>query len=223
MRVCSVRFLPACFVLVAALSGLSACAVVSEMQAGLFDTTKVNLTDSAYAAADVLAQQTNSHMTHATPLRTMIITDINHPNEVTAFGAQLANQLGSRFVQLGYNVRAMPMAPSTIQASLIDAPVPLASAVGGAPQPTINNAPSGVRAVKNSATGSDCVVTGNYTRLKHSLLVSLRIIQGADQRIIAAYDYTLPLTSEIDELSMGAIEREKRKSGALQPVLVNTN
>ena len=181
---------------------LSACAVTEGLQRELFDTTKVNLTDSTYAAADMLAQQTKTHMSQNTPLRTMVLTDVSTPNETTAFGTQVANQLGSRFVQLGYNVQALPMSPGMIQSSSIGAPIPL----DGAMHPTTN------AAAKAPGKGGDCVISGNYTRMKDTLLVSLRIIRTSDQRVIAAYDYTLPMTREIDALSMTADQREKRMS-----------
>ena len=48
--------------------------------------------------------------------------------------------------------------------------------------------------------------------MKNNILVSLRIVQAPDQRIIAAYDYNVPLTGEIDKLSISAAERKKRET-----------
>jgi hypothetical protein len=151
------------------------CAVTEDIQASLFDTRKVNLTENTYAAADMLAQQTRSFMTPMTPMKLTVLSEVTSPEEVTPFGQQVANQIGSRFVQLGYNVQAMPQPPGML--NMNTAPVPLAT--GGAPQPK-------------------------------QMLISLRVIQSPDQRVIAAYDYTLPMTREIREMSMTAAERKKR-------------
>ena len=55
------------------------------------------------------------------------------------------------------------------------------------------------------------ILTGNYTRGKDTIFVSLRVIQAPDQRVVAAYDYTLPLTGELREMTMTAALREQRE------------
>ncbi len=175
------------------------CAVTQEIQTALFDTTKINLAENTYAATDMLAQQTKAHMTPMTPLRMAVISNVTAPEEVTPFGQQLANHVGSRFVQLGYNVQSMPLPPSM-------AAMPLATAMpldlSGAPQPRqMGMKPSG---------GGEALATGTYTRGKGEILVSLRVIQSPDQRIIAAYDYTLPLTREFRDMTLTAAERKNR-------------
>lgn len=174
------------------------CAVTQEIETALFDTTKVNLTENTYAATDMLAQQTRAHMTPMTPLKMAVITNVSAPDEVTPFGQQLANNVGARFVQLGYNVQSLPLPPGMV--SLSSAPLPLDQS--GAPQPRqMGMKPSG---------GGEALVTGTYMRGKNDILVSLRVIQSPDQRVIAAYDYTLPLTRELRDLTLTAAERKKR-------------
>jgi hypothetical protein len=182
---------------------VSACAVTQDIQNELFDTNKVNLTDTTYAAADMLAPQTKARVTPSTPMRVAVLTDVAYPDETTPFGTQVANALGSRFVQLGYNVQSVPMPPSMIQVFPANAPVSLIS--DGAPHPTQG-------AVKPSVgKGSECIIGGTYTRMKDSILVNLRVIQGPEQRIIAAYDYTLPMSRNVRDLSMSATERQKKE------------
>lgn len=182
---------------------LSGCAVAEEIQTTLFDTTKVNLTDSTYAATDMLAPQAKARITQNTPIRIAPLTDVATPNETTAFGNQVANQIGSRLVQLGYNVQSVAASPL----ALSDSPVVL-TPVETSAAPRVSQGP-----VKASVgRGGDCVVGGTYTRMKNNILVSLRIVQAPDQRIIAAYDYNVPLTGEIDKLSISAAERKKRET-----------
>jgi hypothetical protein len=182
---------------------LSGCAVAEEVQTTLFDTTKVNLTDSTYAATDMLAPQARARITQNTPIRIAPLTDVATPNETTAFGNQVANQIGSRLVQLGYNVQSVAAPPLALN----DSPVVLTPVEkSAAPKATQG-------AVKASVgRGGDCVVGGTYTRMKNTILVSLRIVQAPDQRIIAAYDYNVPLTGEIDKLSLSAAERKKKET-----------
>lgn len=198
--------------IVAASLWLSGCAVTEEVQSKLFDTTKVNLTDSTYAAADMLAPQTKARITQNTPIRMSVITNVATPTETTPFGTQLANQLGARFVQLGYNVQSVPMPPTIMPAGpLVLSP----NTMTAAPQATQG-------AVKPSVgKGGECVIGGTYTRMKDSILVSLRILQAPDQRIIAAYDYTVPLTRELNDLSRTAADRKKREARFINLPIIN--
>jgi hypothetical protein len=96
------------------------------------------------------------------------------------------------------------MSPVMIEAIPFGTPIPL----DGAMHPVMTTAGKASAPGK----GGDSVISGNYMRMKDTLLVSLRIIRTSDQRVIAAYDYALPLTRELDELTMTAAQRDKRQS-----------
>ena len=191
------------FFVIAAFCGLvlSGCAVVDEMKTALFEVKTVNLTESSYGAADMLAQQSKARMTTHTPLRIAMLTDVTTPYEVTAFGQQVANQLGSRFVQLGYNVQSVPLPPALMP----DLAGGQAVATGGGPQPV-------QMGVKPSTGKGDVMVTGTYVRFKNSIQVSLKMLQGADQQVIAAYDYVLPMTRDLRDSSMSEADRIQKAS-----------
>lgn len=187
------------------------CAVTEEIETALFDTTKVNLAENTYAATDMLAQQTKAHMTPMTPLKMAVIANVAAPEEITPLGQQLANHIGARFVQLGYNVQSLPLPPA--MGAMPSMPLPLDAS--GAPQPRqMGMKPSG---------GGEALATGTYTRGKKDILVSLRVIQSPDQRIIAAYDYTLPLTRELRDMALSAAERKKRDENPVGDFLGVTN
>jgi len=187
---------------------LGACVAAQEIKSALFESDEVNLTDNTYAAADMLAQQTRAFLTPMTPLRIGALVDTASPNEVTPFGQQVGNKLGARFVQLGYNVRSMAQPPFvTAQTDAMTATTggaPQAQMVGGPPQPLQMGA-------MPSAEKGEALITGNYTRGKDSIFVNLRVIQAPDQRVVAAYDYALPLTRELREMTMTAVQRERRE------------
>lgn len=175
--------------------GLAGCAVMEDVKTALFDTRTVNLTDSSYGAADMLAQQARSRMTQQTPLRIAMLTDVTTPYEVTAFGQQVANQLGSRFVQLGYNVQSVPLPPAMMP-----------ELRGG--QKAVSNSPQPVQMGLSPSDGKgEAMVTGTYARFKDSIAVSLKILQGADQQVIAAYDYVLPMTRDLRNASLSEADR----------------
>lgn len=190
---------------------MASCAVVEEVQTSLFDTTKINLADSSYAAVDMMAQQTKSRMTVHTPLKIAVLTDVTTPTETTAFGQQVSNQLGSRFVQLGYNVQSVPMQPAMIESAALDV---------GKPIPLNNGAPQAKQMGQQPTMGrGDALVTGTYTRMKDTMQVSLKILQAPDQKIIAAYDYTLPMTRDLREISMSAAERKQQDEKSMLSIL----
>lgn len=186
----------AIFGLSLALGGCVASTLVQDFKNTFVESRDINLTESTYAATDMLAQQTRAHMTPVTPVRVAIITEASAPDEMTALGRQLANNIGARLVQLGYNVQSMPIPPAMVTPA---APVPLD--VSNAPQP---------RQMGMKPGGGDALVTGTYTRGRHDIQVSLRVLQGAEQQMIAAYDYSLPLNSELREMALTAAERQRR-------------
>jgi hypothetical protein len=183
---------------------LGACAIAEELHREVFDTRKVNLTDQSYAAVDVLAQQTRPHMNAQTPLRVAVLTDVTTPTETTAFGQHIAQQVASRFVQLGYNVRAVPQGPGMV-------PGLAGQSTNQTMNPMAAPAPTQI-GMSAGAPGQDVLVAGTYTRMKDYILVSLRMMQGAENRIIAAYDFSVPMTREMNEMSISRAEKEARKT-----------
>lgn len=151
------------------------------MDTGIAGKRETVLTQSSYAAADMLIQQSRSFITPATPLEIGALTDLDNPNELTNFGNMVAQQIASRFVQLGYNVSAT--------ADLTGAP----SAMGEAP-------PSYAMPGTTAAPGR-LVITGRYAVARDAVLVNLRLIEAATGKVAAAYDYTVPKTMNIRELT----------------------
>lgn len=182
---------------------LTGCAVTEEFQREFFDRRTVNLTDSSYAAVDALTQQLRPHVSPATPLRVGELTDVATPGETTPFGRHVSTQIGSRLVQLGYNVRSAPLPPAMIPPAT-GASIP--AQTSGAPQ----KLQTGSMAPGNPQ--GETIVTGTYTRMKDHIIIALRVVQGEQGRMVGAYDYTIPMTREMREMSMSAAERAERKA-----------
>jgi hypothetical protein len=182
----------------AAVLAVSACTFTRNVETALFDHRTVNLKESAYAAADMLSQQTKVHITPRTPLNIAIPTDIKAPNEITAFGEELAAQLSARFVQLGYNVQTAPMPPDMGYQSPPPAP-------SGRP---LRPAQMGTTPM---AAGSSALLGGTYTRTDDRILVNLKVVDSASQQLLAAYDYSLPLSPDMKDMTLTDEERARKE------------
>lgn len=134
------------------------------------------LTESSYAAADMLAQQSKSFITHETPLKIGVLTDLNHPNEKTNFSRMVSEQVASRFVQLGYNI--------------IDSHV------------------LAVNQQNSTANSGYGAITGRYAVARSEVLINLRIVEIETGKVLAAYDYTLPNSRDIKELTKTQADKD---------------
>lgn len=150
------------------------------------------LTESSYGAADMLIQQSRTLISTDTPLAIGVLTDLDSPNEQTNFGRMVAEQIASRFVQLGYNVTA---APGT-----------------GEPPPSVSGAQGGYgQGGYASRQGTDkagpSVITGTYAVARNAILVNLRIVESASGKVVAAFDYPVTLTRDVRELAKTSAEK----------------
>lgn len=147
-----------------------------------------NIAQTNYAAADMLIQQSKSLVTADTPVQIGMLSDMDSPAEMTAFGRVVTGQIGARFVQLGYNVSSgdgMPMDNGGMGGGMGYAP---AGNGGGAVSGPVS-------------------ITGQYALAKKTILVNLRLIEMQGGRVLAAYDYSLPLNSDTKELARTAADK----------------
>lgn len=168
-------------VCLASLSVMSACSGTNFRP---FSPEYVNLTERSYGAADMLLQQSKNVITSETPLAIGRLTNIKRPSETNALGQIIASQIGARFVQLGYNVTTAPALDAV----------------------AINSQP----AAYVEQGGDEAMITGHYAVARKDVIVNLRIIEESSGRVLAAYDYNLPLNSDVKELM--AAEGEKSNS-----------
>lgn len=145
-----------------------------------------NVAESSYGAADMLVQQSRSFITQQTPLEIGVLTDLDNPNERTNFGQIVAEQIASRFVQLGYTVSA----PSGSGAP------PGMDAMG-------TGQPAGMMGMPGRA-----VITGRYAVARDEVLVNLRIVEADNGKVLAAYDYNVPKTRDVRELVKSQADKD---------------
>ncbi len=158
---------------------------------GLLEQPDTNLTASSYAAADMLVQQSQAHLSQDTVLALGSLADLKNPASTAPFGKTVAGQIGARFVQLGYNVH-MPDDIGTVSAG--DMPASPAAPVMKAP---LEDAPKGGVSVGNV----QAMMTGHYVQSGDKILVNLRIVDMGSGRVWGAYDYSIQMTNEIAEMA----------------------
>jgi len=147
------------------------------------------MAELTYRAADMLSQQTQAVVTRESPLQIGHINDISRPNLSPPLGKAIAGQLAARFVQLGYSVAATSFDEMNGGAPMV-APMPSSSPhYDGAYAPPPINAPA------------TAILSGHYAVADDAVLVNLRLLDIAANKVLAAYDYTIPLTRDVKELS----------------------
>lgn len=163
----------------------------------------VNLTNSNYAAADMLVQQAQGKISQNTILALGALTDLKAPANGAPFGKMVAGQVGARLVQLGYNVN-VPDDIGTVSAG--DMPASPAAPVMKAP----------LEGTAVSVGNVQAMVTGHYVRTGGDVLINLRLVDMGTGRIWGSYDYSLPVTNQInDMLSLPQDKAEGTKKSGL--------
>ena len=149
-----------------------------------------SLAESSYTATDRLMQQSRGVITPQTMLSIGTLSDLNQPGETSALGRMIAEQIAARYVQLGYNV-TVNADPGADQ--IMSGPAVPVSSLDGTSMGTSSAGPARI--------------TGQYVLAKNDILINLRVVEQGSGRVLAAYDYNLPLTSDIKELSKTAAQR----------------
>ncbi|MBY0429724.1 MAG: hypothetical protein K2Q10_00880, partial [Rhodospirillales bacterium] len=117
------------------------------------------------------------------PLLFGTFADINAMGRSSALGRTMAEQIASRFAQRGYAVTEVKLRDSL----LVDH--------GGE---FILSRDASVIAKTQDARA---VVTGTYSMANRKVFVNARVIDAWNGRVLAAYDFVLPMDREIRSLS----------------------
>lgn len=146
------------------------------------------MSNASYKAADMLAGQSLNVIGRDATIAVGTLSDVNAVETSSAFGRMVAEQVGARFTQLGYNVSEIKLR-SDISV-----------------QQTTNTAAAGEyvfsrdRMALAGLTNARAVVSGTYAVAGENVLVNLRMVDTSTSRVLGAYDYTLPLNNDIRRL-----------------------
>lgn len=166
----------ASIVLTAPLGGCVTAALVDNYAAGVFQRDDINMTDRNYAAADYLVQQGKTFIGRRDLVKAVPLKDLDEQYVTATIGKLIPEQIGVRLSQLGY---------------VVD----IADVTTGADTNYLK--PADASLSKNAKF----ILAGTYVRQQRTLDVKLRLTQLSTGRVIASYDYTLPLSREIARLA----------------------
>jgi hypothetical protein len=173
------RILPLC--LFAAVLAIGGCTPQTVLLGGgatalyIFDRPDVNLTEKNYAAADYLMQAGANFVDRNDRIKAVALQNIAEPQLSTKIGRVIAQGVGERLQQLGYNVDIAEVS------KLVENDIPYAA-------PAMNETP-------------DFILTGTYHNAKSKLEVKLRLVDARTSRAVAQFDYAMPMSHEIQAMT----------------------
>ncbi|HEY8191299.1 MAG TPA: FlgO family outer membrane protein, partial [Alphaproteobacteria bacterium] len=59
--------------------------------------------------------------------------------------------------------------------------------------------------------GASAVLGGTYTRTEDRIVVNLKVVDSASQQLLAAYDYSLPLSPDMKDMTLTQDERAQKE------------
>lgn len=152
----------------------AATGVLAATSFGVFSDPDVNLKEKNYAAADYLQSQIKNKVAYYQHIAAKPLQQADHPGVSSPLGLAISEGVGLRLQELGNKVLLHDVAPYG-NTSLYPAPVN-----------TVNAA---------------YVLNGAYIVRAKQVDVFLRIIETKSHRVVAQFDYAMPLSRELKKLS----------------------
>lgn len=161
---------------------LTACsaAFLDTSALGIFQRKDINLTEKNYAAADFLIQQGINFVNKGDLIKATPLSESNEQHKVTKIAKIIPEEAGIRLAQLGYRLDLAEVTSSP-DANYLK------------PQMIAGEEPK-------------FLIGGSYLRRRLEMDVSLRITEVKTSRVVAAFNYTLPMNRDINEISAPEIE-----------------
>lgn len=137
-----------------------------------FKRTDVNLLEKNYAAADYMATPMKEYIDRTDLIAVRPLMQTDNVEITSPLGLKVSEDIGLRFMQLGFTV-ALNEVASGANAGLYAAPKSSPAFIFG----------------------------GHYLRGRDNLDVHLRVTDAKTGQVVSAFDYAVPVTREIEELS----------------------
>ncbi len=167
------------------LSSLPGCTPYNMLDTGIFTGDKADLTETSNAAADMMIQQVRLNLKHNEPIYIEPLMALNTKNVRSANGLP----------------RDMPIAPAAVPMQPeTDLAPPFGTLISG--QVAARFAQLGLNVTGPAAPRniSSATLGGYYARAHGRVLVTLRLTNSSSGMLLASYDYSMPLTREIQDL-----------------------
>ncbi len=176
------------------------------------------LRESSYAAADMLSQYADVHIGKYKPIAIETIAMKGREDIEVPIGALIADQVSIRLSQLGYNVINRPNPKIIVKEPEVKESKKSEEKKGllaklGLSDFIVEEEEKPVSMAYITKVEKGIVLTGIYNTTRTKLIVSLKIINKDNNKIIAAYEYILPLSRDMRELAKIPWE----KKGFLHP------
>lgn len=139
---------------------------------GFFKRTDVNLLEKNYAAADYMATPMKEFIDRLDLIVIKPLTETDNGVISSPLGMKIPEDIGLRFTQLGFTV-AMNEVAAGANAGLYSAPKVEPKFIFG----------------------------GHYIRGKKTVDISLRVTDVKSGQVVSSFDYSIPVTREIENLS----------------------
>lgn len=154
---------------------LSACSIFNPPPPAPVRTADSDLVLESYQAADTLLTQVPWLKDGRQPLLTGTFVNVNDIGNSSGLGRMVAEQIASRFAQQGYTMIELKMRNAVF--------------VDNGGEFVLSRSVKDISQSHNAAA----VIAGTYAVGRKSVYVNARLIRAADNVILAAYDYSLPL------------------------------
>lgn len=141
----------------------------------------LSVSGSSYAAADMLAGQARHMINGQTMIEAAPLKNIGTTETTETLGRVIAEQVASRFVQIGYSVKQVEHGQTEHDISAL---------------PVAQNQSSSYRGTAKEAT-----IGGTYVVVGGDILVHLSLFDNSTGRMLATYDYTMDMTRDLRTLS----------------------
>ncbi len=168
------------------IAGCAAPDIFNENNNSQVEKTSVNdanLIEASYTAADKLTAQASYLKTDLKPVLITSIANITNLNTSSAFGLMVSEQIGSRLSQFGFPVVDV-RTRKDIKVREKTGEFMLSRDVQ--------------KISRQHAAGA--VLIGTYAAGKDKVFVSARLVRPDDNRILASYDFSLPMGPDTHKL-----------------------
>lgn len=133
--------------------------------------------ETAYQAADVLAYNLTADICRTEPIVYSSFAELGDLSTTSAFGRVLGEVIGSRFAQHGYRILELRLRKDTLKTA------------EGAGELALSR---DIRHIRET-WHAQAVITGTYHLIGDKAVVSARVVNTADNSIIASHDFSFSL------------------------------
>ncbi len=142
---------------------------------GVFSQEEVNLKDKNYAAADFMAAKMNGWVDFDQIILALPLEESDHAGMSSPLGANISQGVGTRLADLGYQVQLHEVATANDNAGLYLKP--------------------------KEGESVDFILKGSYRYGNKHMDIFLRLTDIKSSKVVSSFDYSLPLSKEIRDLS----------------------